>query len=226
MSRDTIMALASTIYYKAKWSDQFVKGDTKKQTFHGASKEQETDFMHQKLSDNYYWGENFGAVEKKFENGGSMWLVLPDETTTPQKLLDGDEVYQMIDKGNGWKNNKQLEINLSMPKFDIVSDFDLCDGLKELGITDIFDANVSDFTPMTKEVDGIVLSKASHAVRVKVDEEGSTATAFTVLQMVESAAVPEDRKEIDFVLDKPFLFFITGSDGLPLFAGVVNQVEN
>jgi hypothetical protein len=30
--------------------------------------------------------------------------------------------------------------------------------------------------------------------------------------------------EIDFVLDRPFLFVITGEDGLPLFIGIVNQV--
>ena len=34
--------------------------------------------------------------------------------------------------------------------------------------------------------------------------------------------MPPD-EEIDFILDKPFLFAITGYDGLPLFVGVVNQ---
>ena len=33
------------------------------------------------------------------------------------------------------------------------------------------------------------------------------------------------KKEIvEFKLDEPFLFAITGADGLPLFAGIVNQV--
>ena len=36
-----------------------------------------------------------------------------------------------------------------------------------------------------------------------------------------AAAPPKD--EMDFVLDRPFLFAITGTDGLPLFVGVVNQ---
>ena len=36
------------------------------------------------------------------------------------------------------------------------------------------------------------------------------------------AAVPPE-EEIDFVLDRPFVFVITGEDGLPLFIGVVNQ---
>ena len=32
---------------------------------------------------------------------------------------------------------------------------------------------------------------------------------------------PED--EVDFTLDRPFLFLLTSSQGQPLFAGVVNQ---
>ena len=30
---------------------------------------------------------------------------------------------------------------------------------------------------------------------------------------------------VEFKLDEPFLFAITGADGLPLFAGIVNQVS-
>jgi hypothetical protein len=30
---------------------------------------------------------------------------------------------------------------------------------------------------------------------------------------------------VEFTLDEPFLFAITGADGLPLFAGIVNQVR-
>ena len=61
---------------------------------------------------------------------------------------------------------------------------------------------------------------ANHAARVVIDEEGCTAAAFTVVAPGGSAA-PED--EVDFVLDRPFLFCITGDSGLPLFVGIVNN---
>ncbi len=73
---------------------------------------------------------------------------------------------------------------------------------------------------MTRDMPAYV-SKAEHAARVTVDEEGVVAAAYTVLAMSGAAAPPED--EIDFVLDRPFLFVITGAHGLPLFVGVVNQ---
>ena len=67
------------------------------------------------------------------------------------------------------------------------------------------------------------LSQAQHAARVAVDEEGVTAAAYTVMMMCGTAAPPEE--EVDFVLNRPFVFAITGTDGLPLFAGIVHQPQ-
>ena len=116
-----------------------------------------------------------------------------------------------------------LNINLSMPRFDVSSDLDLIGGLKELGVTDIFDMDVSNFDPLEASTDDpLYVSKAQHAARVKVDEEGCEAAAYTVIMVDCGAAMPPD-DEVDFVLDRPFLFAVTGESGLPLFTGVVNQ---
>ena len=53
---------------------------------------------------------------------------------------------------------------------------------------------------------------------VKIDEDGCEAAAYTVLG-VEATAMLGPEEEIDFTLDKPFVFAITGIDGLPLFVG-------
>ena len=73
---------------------------------------------------------------------------------------------------------------------------------------------------MIENADGVFLSRAEHAARVAIDEEGVTAAAYTVM-MEAGAAMPPDEK-IDFTLDRPFVFAITSQDGLPLFIGVVN----
>ena len=39
--------------------------------------------------------------------------------------------------------------------------------------------------------------------------------------MEAGAAMPPD-EEVDFILDRPFLFVIESHDGLPLFVGTVN----
>ena len=86
---DTLLALASTIYFKASWADEFDESATAPRTFHAAAGDVETDFMHQSEMGSYYWGEDFSAVSKSFQNGGAMWLILPDEGTSPEELLAG-----------------------------------------------------------------------------------------------------------------------------------------
>ena len=51
------------------------------------------------------------------------------------------------------------------------------------------------------------------------------AAAFTVMAMSGAAAPPDEIEEIDFTVDRPFLFVIMSSDNLPLFTGIVNRIE-
>ena len=58
---------------------------------------------------------------------------------------------------------------------------------------------------------------------MKIDEEGCEAAAYTVISVEAGAALPE--AVVPFTLDAPFVFAVTGVDGLPLFVGLVNQPE-
>ncbi len=237
MDAATVLALASTIYFKAAWNGEFSKERTETDIFHAPGGDVEADFMHRTMESAYYWGEHFAAVQLTFQDGGSMWLILPDEGYSLEQLLDSGEAmdflladkYGKYDEETGeytetWPDRKYLNINLSMPKFDASSDLDLIDGLMELGVTDVFDMNASNFDPLDASTDEpLYLSQAKHAARVKVDEEGCEAAAYTVIMVACGAAMPPD-EEVDFTLDRPFLFAINADwTGLPLFIGAVNQ---
>ena len=221
LDAQTLMALATSIYFRAKWSSEFSEGMTEEKTFHAPDGDMTCDFMHQGGSDTYYWGDQFSAVKKRFEGGEAMWFILPDDGATPEQLLNDPQVMEFLLQKGEWANSKHLIVNKAIPKFDVVSQLDLCDGLKALGITDVFDCETSDFSPMTTDLDEIFLSQVKHDARVMIDEEGCTAAAYTVMAMAGAGMPPKE--EVDFVLDRPFLFAITGYDDLPLFVGVVNQ---
>ena len=68
----------------------------------------------------------------------------------------------------------------------------------------------------------LYVGQINHAARVAIDEEGCIAAAFTVIA-VYGEGMPADLKEIDFTLDRPFLFVVSSRDNLPLFAGIVNE---
>lgn len=227
LDRETVMALATTVSFQAKWYDEFMESETAPQTFHGPDRDVETDFMHQSEErGDYYWGERFSAISQPFAEGGDMWFLLPDEGVSPEELLADDEAMEFLFCAHKyeWEKQDMVTVNKSIPKFDISSQFDLKEGMKALGITDVFDPMLSDFTPMTTDVkEPIILSEANHAARVTIDEEGCTATAFTVMKFEKMSACAGAPDEVDFVLDRPFFFCITGESGLPLFMGIVNN---
>ena len=111
-------------------------------------------------------------------------------------------------------------VKSQLPKFDVSSNLDLIGGLKALGVTDVFDSAVSDFTPLGVDT-SLFVDKAQHAARVMIDEEGCTAASYVILGPSADARPPDDI--VDFTLDRPFLFAITGYGNLPLYLGIVNQ---
>ena len=222
MDKETILALASTIYFRAKWNGEFSEANTVPDTFHADSGDTTCDFMRQRGTNTYYWSDRFSAVSKPLEGSGAMWFLLPDKGVTPEELLADEPTMDFLLSGGESAESKYLIVNLALPKFDTASDLDLADSLKALGITDVFDPAVSDFSPMTDDT-AAYLSQAKHAARVTVDEEGVTAAAYTVMMMCGAAAPPEE--EVDFVLNRPFVFAITGTDGLPLFVGIIHQPQ-
>jgi len=223
MDPATVLALASTIYYRAKWTNEFGEGANTEDVFHSTSGDVTATYMNTCLTYGpYYWGEDFGAVALGLEDGSKMWLVLPDEGLSPEELLASGHALELI-LGNPYEseNQKSLRVNLSLPKFDIVADRKLNDALKNLGITDVFSPGTAEFSLIQTE-DDCWLDSVDHAARVAIDEEGVTAAAYTVMLMCGAGMPPME--EMDFILDRPFLFIITSRDNLPLFAGVVNQV--
>lgn len=222
LSPETIMALYSTLYFQAKWSDEFSKSKNTEGVFHMPEGDIQAVYMNKKLAKmNYYWGENFGAVNLWLKNGCRMWFILPDEGMSVNDVLNDGSYMDML-LSNEWEDYKYMKVNLSVPKFDVSSTMDLSDGLKNMGATNVFSENVAEFTKLTAD-SSIYLTGANQSVRVQIDEEGVKAAAYIELPGAGSAAPPEE--VIDFVLDRPFLFVIT-NDNIPLFSGCVNKPEN
>lgn len=223
----TALALASSIYYQVMWRDIFEESANTQAVFHGTTGDTIETFMNQQSGfGTYCWGDNFGATSISLEDNSSMWLFLPDEGTTPEQLLSDGEIFDLLGQrplyaDSSYQNRKSVRINLSLPKFDIDSQVDLTEHLQALGVTDVFQLGIADFSPILEEGKEVFVNDVKHAARVAIDENGVTATAYTLLTASGAGAPPDD--EVDFILDRPFLFIIESNDGLPLFAGIVNQ---
>ncbi len=219
LNPETVFALASTIYFSADWSNEFSKEDTYNEIFHTPSGDIQAPFMHQERYDKYYRGTNFGAIYLWLSGTNRMWLILPDEGYTTEDILKSDEYLRLTLDPGSWPNEKYCNIHLSLPKFDVVQQQDLISGMKQLGITDVFNPSVSDFSPISN-MSHLFISQINHAARVTIDEEGCTAAAFHIIDGANGGSPVE---ELYFTLDRPFLFLVTSRDNLPLFAGIVKQ---
>ncbi len=217
---ETVMALYSTVYFRAKWDNQFDKSHNDTKIFHAANGDIQTEFMNGTETWGWFYaGEDFGAMSLSFKEGGEMWFILPDEDKTIDDVLSSGEYIEMMRDSWEWKNKKMLKIHYSVPKFDISSQIGLAEGLKDLGVTDVFDIEKADFSPLTDSP--VFINEANHAARVVIDEEGCTAAAFTEMLSATAPLPPED--EMDFILDRPFIFVVTSDTQQPLFIGTVSE---
>lgn len=222
-----VLSIASAIDYSTTWSNRFSAAQTASATFHTPDGAITCDFMNQTSQRRYYWGEQFTAVKQHEQAGGSMLFLLPNEDVSASSLLHDPEVLNFIFSdlsGRSWDNSDTYTVNFSVPKFDITTRLSLIDGLKQLGITDIFDAETADFSSLTNmsgELE-LQLSQIDHTARITIDEDGYDAAAYTLISADTSSAEPESQP-LDFVLDRPFLFVTLSPDGLPMFIGIVNQ---
>ena len=219
LSPDTILALYSTIYFQAKWQDQFSAKNNTTDMFHAPEGDKSATFMNKKLAQmHYYYGDKFSAVALSLKNGSLMWFILPDEGYTTADVLADSQYMQMILQQD-WENKKWMKVNLSVPKFDINSTINLKAGLQEMGVTDVFSEEAANFNGITGDVP-IFLTAANQSVRVQIDEEGVKAASYIEFPGATSPMPPEEI--IDFILDRPFIFAIT-TESIPLFMGTVNN---
>ncbi len=219
---DMVLALASTIYYRANWSDEFSKSNNIEDDFTAEDGTTRTvTYMCQTDTNSYYRGENFGAIKLSLMDGSKMWLVLPDADASVADVLEAGDATALVLANGADFSREYCTVKLRLPKFDICGKIDLMDALAQLGITDVADPAKADFSPILPETSAR-LDAATHSARVKIDEEGVEAAAYT-LMLMEATGALEKPKEIEFYLDRPFLFYVMSRDDLPLFAGAVYE---
>ncbi len=217
---DTLALLASALYYRAGWTDNFSKDLTQKDVFTtAAGAEREIDFMHQTQRSSFLRRDGYQAAYLPTELG-EMVFLLPDEGVTPESLLADPALLSGLDfQGQDAHWGK---VQWSVPKFDVNSKLNLIDALRSMGVQDVLDKSKADMSALTT-LDAYV-SGAEQLARVKVDEEGVEAAAVTIFMVFPTSAMPDPDPEVCVMdLDRPFLFVLRIED-LPLFVGIVNEI--
>jgi len=175
--------------------------------------------MHKNTRGNFLMREGYQAAALS-THLGQMYFVLPDEGVSPESLLADPEFLPNLSLNS--EDAIHGLVKWYVPKFDVESSLDLMDTLESMGIADLLNPTSADMSALTT-LEAYV-GGAKQVARVKVDEQGVEAAAVTVISAPASAPAEEKPKECIMDLDRPFLFLIQ-SENVPLFLGVVNEVE-
>uniref|UniRef100_T1KBE2 Serpin domain-containing protein n=1 Tax=Tetranychus urticae TaxID=32264 RepID=T1KBE2_TETUR len=217
---DAVCLLLNAIYFEGSWLNPFSKRSTHDKIFNNS--DGSTTKVKMMLHAGRY---NFlESPEKKFKipYGGnmSMILVLPIGDNNLKKMvdnLDSTELSRLIDS----MTRTRLD-SLMVPKFKLEDKHQLHEILPNMGMILPFDQGNAEFPKITER--SVYISQSIQKALIEVTETGTVATAVTQLEAVLACAPP---KVINFIADRPFLFFIRDNlTKVNLFMGQLNNMSS
>lgn len=199
----TRLVLTNAIYFKGDWTHPFEKEQTRDEPFWtSADSSADVPMMHQTERFQYAESDDCQALLLPYGKGGlAMLALLPrqrDVLAALEESLTLEDVQQWLSR------LRSQEVELSLPRFRLTSQFSLADPLREMGMADAFSLPPADFSGMNGKKD-LYISAVIHKAFVDVNEEGTEATAATAVAMALTAA---PQPPVVFRADHPFLFFI------------------
>jgi serine protease inhibitor len=226
LPEDTRLVLTNAIYFKAAWMLPF----SPKQTMDGDftlvdGKKVKAKLMRANNRTKYFKGEGFEAAELPYEEAERPGRILDEHDLSMIVLLpnksDGLPAFEKtLTAANLTKWLGKLSIHnvdVTLPKFKLTSEFMLKDGLSKMGMPIAFDRNKADFSGMTTS-ERLFINHVVHKAFVDVNEAGTEAAASTAVVMTPASAPPP----ATFLADHPFVYLIRDNrTGSILFLGRV-----
>ncbi len=149
-----------------------------------------------------------------------MYFLLPDEGTDVDDVMRDPQMLDLV-LYDFAREEKEYHVNMSIPKFHIEMKSDVKDMLIQMGLTDVMTGAV-DFSPILEETAvPFGIDAFDQSAMLEINEKGVVGAAFTEVSAELLALKLED---IDFILDRPFGFVITGPDKSIIFMGTVKNL--
>ena len=219
--RQTGISLCTSLYLRCPWSLPFDKDATYRDVFYSPDGETTAEFMRKEESGGtVYRGNGFSSVMLDLQDGGYVTLILPDPDRSIEDTLRSDGLFDFLFARREWPNAKNGRIKLSLPKLDIMAAMPLQETLARMDVTDVFDPEKAEFSSDISSDDRLVLSSVEQYSRLIMNEDGVEAASIIVSDAMALRIASED--EIEFILNRPFLFSVFSETNIPLFIGVYN----
>lgn len=224
-STDTSMVIASSLYFKATWQNEFIPKVTRPKDFYPDGKNRpsiKVDMMSLIQCLPYIYDKSLGfkMIGLPYsDNATTMYVMLPEDSSRAkirdlQNRLSATQIDSMITKMN------LRTATVSFPRMQLESSTNLEKSFRKLGVKSIFNIQSSDLgmmlNPNARGKTRLFVSQISHKVNLSVDEKGTEGAAVTMTLIDRSASA------VYFNVNQPFLVYIRHDPTrLPLFYGAV-----
>ena len=220
---DFYALLVNAVYFKASWQNEFNKGATYKDTFHGKAGDREEDFMRRTGYMNVFYNDGLKILELPYKNrveeadeNGMFMGAYSEDINISMYILMGDDRVSDADSLISDEELKSTYVSLYLPKFETETTLNLTDILKSMGMKVSF-TEAADLTKMC-DSGNMQVTDGIHKTYIKVDEKGTEAAAVTGMMAGATSAKPP--VPIEFKFDKPFTYVIKDkTSGEVLFIG-------
>ena len=233
---DLIFTLISTLHFKGKWG--FNKANTYEDDFHYPNGETaKIPFMHDTFYGKVYQYDDYVSVDEHFRGGYSMQLLVPNKVE--------DDIFSLVE-GRNWLINDESRlakyevysgfessdwvVKMAIPRFESESKYQFSEVIPALNekagkLYEKYSLSIAHAFNVPKEnLDYAYLGETTQANQIYWDEEGATATTYTISQgygKATSAMSSEGVYEIN--LDQPFLYVSRDRNNLPIYVGRVDH---
>jgi serpin B len=215
----TRLVLVNAIYFNGDWAAPFDVSATINAPFWVTPDESvEVPMMSQSGLFKYMENDTLQVLELPYKgNEVSMIVLLPRDGLAALE--------SSLEQLNDWLSDLQEQkIDVHMPRFKMITGFELSDTLERMGMPDAFDPDTADLSGMAELPPGVklVIDKVIHKAFVEVNEVGTEAAGTTAVVVMEVTSINVGQPI--FRADHPFLFLIRHNPtGSILFFG---RVEN
>jgi serpin B len=214
----------NAIYFKAGWATPFQRELTREALFTTTTgQKKQLPMMFHSGRYSYYEDRELQTVVLSYEGNMAMHVILPRACTNPRQFQEN------LNSG-AWESRlarfeKVLGV-IRMPRFKLDYRASLKPALKVLGMECAFDPNRAEFDGIETEQPPIWLDQVLHRAVAEVNEEGTEATAATLVGQCMSAGNQRPQRQFRMIVDRPFFVVIRDeTTGTILFMGWVGDPE-
>lgn len=207
LTQATRYLLTSALYLRAPWQIGFRAEQTRLLPFHlldGQTVTTPTLVGREPKAYSYGKGDGWEAVGLPYLGGQlDMVVVLPAAGTLPEfeASLDGDRLQAIL------RSLSFTPLEVQLPKFQFTTEADLDEPLTALGMPAAFSPTDADLSGITAD-EPLWIADDLHQAYISVDEEGTEASAATVV----SSRPPPSFAATTVAIDRPFLFLVRDHD--------------